>query len=190
MRHQLEFDLVSMSNEKRARKNALRRRVTSSPTSAATAPSDSASQPPSTVEIPGMESSASSGRASSSHAAAGSSSSSSGGGTNPSAELRRLVSGQTSDGWDVTVNAPVDKPKQRRRAGEGKRDAGKKGAVGGAIAGGEGDAVEGAGVLRNHDWVMERVKMRKREESRVKRERFAKKDSAIWSPSMEQASVV
>lgn len=48
------------------------------------------------------------------------------------------------------------------------------------------EGMKGVAVLRNHDWVMERVKMRKREESRLKREKYGSKSSAIWSPSMEQ----
>ena len=46
--------------------------------------------------------------------------------------------------------------------------------------------MEGVSVLRNHEWVMERVKLRRREESRLKREKYGSKNTTIWSPSMEQ----
>ncbi len=165
MRHQLEFDLAKMSNEKRARKNALRRRVVGSPAppppppiqSSPVDPTPQVSDPASGTEHDSLA---------------------------PEAELRRLASGgRSSDGWDVVVNATP--PQQRAKTSGGSRRGSRgKRTGGGGLTGTE--AMEGVAVLRNHEWVMERVKMRKREESRLKREKYGSKNSAIWSPSMEQ----
>ena len=188
MRHQLEFDLANMSNEKRARKNALRRRVAGSPAPPSPPPaqsSSSADPPPPASETPGTAHDSSPPSAT------------------PAAELRRLASGRSSDGWDVVANAaPPDKQQQQQRKAEAfagsrsrssKAGGGRSGGRGEGTGGGGGgsgltgtEGMEGVSVLRNHEWVMERVKLRKREESRLKREKYGSKRSAIWSPSMEQ----
>lgn len=190
MRHQLEFDLMNMSNEKRARKNALRKRVGtpfSPPTSTPTAqqPQALAAKNPSAVadnndngntNNPGTAISTSS--------------------FLPAAELRRLAAGRTvSNEWSVADNAPpvLGAGQTATEAIRGKG----KGKGGGGFRGNgvvddnrpaSGEAVEGVGVMRNHEWVMERVNLRKREESRKKSERFGNKRAAVWAPSMEQVT--
>ena len=52
------------------------------------------------------------------------------------------------------------------------------------------EAMEGGEILRDHEWVMERVKMKKREESRRKRTKFGGKGSAIWAPAMAEVCLV
>eukprot|EP00903_Cladosiphon_okamuranus_P011616 g10926.t1 len=194
MRHQLEFDLMNMSNEKRARKNALRRRVAGSPASppARPPPSTPSSQPSSslsdsTTEPYALDTPGGAGGAESSALA-------------PAAELRRLASGRSSDNWDVVVDngrpaaaAAAKGQRQQRAKGRGGGGGGGSGKAGRARAGGRGglvgtgaDKMEGVSVLRDHQWVMERVRRRKQEESRLKREKYGRKNSAIWSPYMEQ----
>ena len=171
MRHQLEFDLMTMSNEKRSRKNALRRRVAS--------PSASQPQPqptPYTLENPGMVLPGPPLLPGGSGAEAGPAA------PTTAAELRRLASGQATDGWDVlvvnesTMRTSPWKGRDGRQEGMYRADGGGGGVGGGVIAGGE--------VLRDREWVMERVKMKKREESRLKRTKFGGKGSAIWAPAM------
>lgn len=125
MRHQLEFDLMNMSNEKRSRKNALRRR-----------------------------------------------------------------SGHYTGSWNAGVNPGSAPPAQGQQQSQQKQQREKRSA---AVDGGGGgkfftgvEGMEGVDVVRNHSWVMERVKMKKREESRLKREKYGSKRITIWSPSMEQ----
>lgn len=182
MRHQLEFDLMAMSNEKRSRKNALRRRV-APPTST-----------PHTLETPGM-------------ASPGYPDGTGAGALTTATELRRLASGQAADEWDVVVvdGDPAKKTsprnaRNRRRQGKNSRADG--GGGGGEYTGGfsasvsgggaalsRSEGMEGGAVLRDHEWVMERVKMKKREESRLKRTKFGGKGSAIWSPAMGEVRV-
>lgn len=151
MQHQLEFDLMNMSNEKRARKNALRRRVTSPAT------------PPPSDGNPGIASSLSP-------------ISSAVPPPPPAAELRRLTSGQSSDEWDVVSGG--------RTSGSGQKQ-GRRNARGSSMKSRRAGVIEGP-VTRDHEWVMERVKMRKRESSR--RRKGGKFDGfgSVWSPSEEQ----
>ena len=183
MRHQLEFDLMAMSNEKRSRKNALRRRV-APPTST-----------PHTLETPGM-------------ASPGYPDGTGAGALTTATELRRLASGQAADEWDVVVvdGDPAKKTsprnaRNRRRQGKNSRADGGGGGGGeytggfsASVSGGgaalsRSEGMEGGAVLRDHEWVMERVKMKKREESRLKRTKFGGKGSAIWSPAMGEVRV-
>lgn len=185
MRHQLEFDLVSMSNEKRARKNALRKRVGSSPVTLprpdAAAPAAMLSQQQQQLEdLP---------------------TTSPGTTTDPSsrpipfsAEIRRLSGGriasQVVDCTSLTPEVEGSSTKTKRSAPGGAPTKGtKKKGDGLNVGGGEMlNTTETAEVLRNHEWVMERVKLRKREESRMKREKYASKDSIVWSPSVEEVN--
>lgn len=154
MQHQLEFDLMNMSNEKRARKNALRRRVASPAT------------PPPSYGNPGMTSSLSP-------------VSSAVPPPPPAAELRRLTSGRSSDEWDVVSGGrtPGSGQKQERRDARGSSTRSREAGV---LQGGEGP------LMRDHGWVMERVKMRKRESSWRRKGRKFDTFGSVWSPSEEQ----
>lgn len=184
MQHQLEFDLMTMSNEKRSRKNSLRRRVTASPSVQQTPPPSSSSSPPPTLETPGAAASVSATPQSS------------------SAELRRLASGGAKgDDWGiVAANAPLPNASREALAlggslaGEASRRGKSRGRTGGGGGKKDGPAdgavaavpLEGMDVMRDHEWVMERVKTRNKQESRMKKERYGPKKSNVWSPSMEQ----
>lgn len=155
MQHQLEFDLMNMSNEKRARKNALRKRVSSPATT--TPPSDGnpgvSSLSPVSSAIPPPP---------------------------PAAELRRLTSGRSSDEWDVVSGG--------RTSGSGQKQ-GRRDARGSSMRSREAGVIEGP-LMRDHEWVMERVKMRKRGSS--SRRKGGKFDAfgSVWLPSEEQVCYV
>ncbi|CAM9170725.1 unnamed protein product [Ascophyllum nodosum] len=147
MQHQLEFDLMAMSKEKRARKNALRSRVVSPPSPEVGSSGMASPSSPVLAHTPPLQPE----------------------GSAPAAELRRLASGQATDSWDLVTGGVRREPRGSSRGTRGT------------------NVVEGGDVLRNHEWVMERVKIRKKEESRRKREKSATAiSSVVWSPSEEQ----
>lgn len=202
MQHQLEFDLTNMSKEKRARKNALRRRVGGGPAGGiGGSQSNPSADGQSRSEIPLLAPTQAPRQPPASP-------STDLGAQNavfiPGASLRRLAAGSAgAEDWNV---ADKDSPRlgapgmpavsTRTSSGASASRRNRKAANTKNFEEVNSNrpamdaAVNGADMLRNHEWVIERVKLRKQEESRKKRERYGSKSkSAVWLPSVEQVSL-
>lgn len=172
---------MTISKDKRARKNALRRRLDgASPPPAPgaqprpDAPPLAAPPSPSQAPRPAPQAEGEAQKARVLHPIGG--------------DIRRLAAGRAgTDDWSTADKVRGARPvADRGKAGQekGRQAAGFDGRRHPA-----GDGGEAADVLRDHEWVMERVKMRKREESRRRKgSSRARAKAGVWLPSSEQVS--